>query len=124
MKKCILAAIFGALATVFVIVIAAKIQTDCAQTAMTYEHIDYVSNITPEECAVCADSDAVQGSRHWGEDNVGIVNLNTFEVLYLNINPYDESGNMIAQPYDRCPCLCPSGQCFCRCAAFRRKICH
>jgi len=98
MKKCILSAIVGALAMLLAIMVAARIQTYHAEAMMDYEHIDYVSNITPEECDICADLSEFQGSLHWGEDNVGIVNLNTFELLHLNINPYDEYDNMIEQP--------------------------
>ena len=48
-----------------------------------YEHIPYVSTITAEECFICGDT---QSSLHWGEENVGILNLNTFEILRIEIN--------------------------------------
>ena len=95
MKKCILSAIAGALAMLLAIVIASRIGTDQEQISTEYEHIDYVSNITQEECFVCGTNN---GYAYWGEDNVGIVNLNTFELLYLEINRYDEHGNLIEEP--------------------------
>lgn len=98
MKRCILSAIAGALVMLLVISIASEIYENQELPSKKYEHIDYVSNITPEECYICADISEFQAFRHWGEDNVGIVNLNTFELLHLNINPYDEYGNMIEQP--------------------------
>ena len=96
MKKCILSAIVGALAMLGALVIIANISTARKQTPEKYEHINYVSNITPEECFVCGDSSAA--SCYWGEDNVGIVNLNTFELLYLGINRYDDHGELIEEP--------------------------
>lgn len=95
MKKCILSALAGALAMLIVITIVARISPAQEQTPKEYEHIDYVSNITQEECFVCGTNN---GYSYWGEDNVGIVNLNTFELLYLEINRYDDYGNLIEEP--------------------------
>lgn len=97
MKKCILSAIAGALAMLIAITIAATIHANKAQTPEEYEHIDYVSTITPEECYVCGDVMDFAGLPYWGEDNVGIVNLNTFELLRLEINRYDDHGNLIKE---------------------------
>lgn len=95
MKKCILSALAGALAMLIVITIVARISAAQEQTPKEYEHIDYVSNITQEECFVCGTNN---GYSYWGEDNVGIVNLNTFELMYLEINRYDDYGNLIEEP--------------------------
>ena len=95
MKKCILSALAGALAMLIVITIVARISAAQEQTPKEYEHIDYVSNITQEECFVCGTNN---GYSYWGQDNVGIVNLNTFELLYLEINRYDDYGNLIEEP--------------------------
>lgn len=35
---------------------------------------------------------------YWGEDNVGIVDLNTFELLHLPINRYGDHGELIEEP--------------------------
>lgn len=98
MKKCILSAIAGALAMPLAITIMATFHTNKEQTPKEYEHIDYVSNVTPKECYVCGDNGDTRASAYWGEDNVGIVNLNTFELLYLPINRYDDHGNLIEEP--------------------------
>lgn len=97
MKRCILSAIAGALVMLLAIGAAARIHLNEELETKGYEHIDYVSNITPEECYVCGDVSGFQGSLYWGQDNVGIVNLNTFELLHLNINRYDEQGNRIEE---------------------------
>lgn len=98
MKKCILSAIAGAVATLIAITVMAKIHTNKEQAPKEYKHIDYVSTITLEECYVCGDNGDTPAPAYWGEDNVGIVNLNTFELLYLPINRYDEQGNLIKEP--------------------------
>lgn len=95
MKKCVLSAIAGALIMLVAIIFAARISAAQKQKPKEYEHIDYVSNITQEECFVCG---ANYGYSYWGEDNVGIVNLNTFELLHLEINRYDDHGNLIEEP--------------------------
>ena len=95
MKKYILSAIAGALSVLVAIIIVANISAAHKQAPKEYEHIDYVSNIIQEECFVCGTNN---GYSYWGEDNVGIVNLNTFELLHLEINRYDDHGNLIEEP--------------------------
>lgn len=98
MKKYILSAIAGALVMFVAIIVAARISTGQERTPKEYEHIDYVSSITQGECFVCSTQSGTLVSSYWGEDNVGIVNLNTFELLYLEINRYDDHGNLIEEP--------------------------
>ena len=59
-----------------------------------YVHTPYVSNITPDKCFVCGDK---QNILHWGEDNIAILNLNTFEMLRIEINRYD-NGQFVEEP--------------------------
>lgn len=98
MKKCILSAIAGALAMLVVIIVAARISVAKEQIPEEYEHIDYVSTITEAECFVCGDGGDYTVSAYWGEDNVGIVNLNTFEMMRLEINRYGDHGELIEEP--------------------------
>jgi hypothetical protein len=98
MKKCILSAIAGALAMLILIIVAANVSTAKERVPEDYEHIDYISTITQEECYVCSDTKDFSGFLYWGEDNVGIVNLNSFELLRLEINRYDDHGNLLEEP--------------------------
>lgn len=59
-----------------------------------YVHTPYVSTITSSECFICSDE---QYCLYWGEDNVGILNLNTFELLRVEINRY-ENGVPVESP--------------------------
>lgn len=98
MRKCILSAIAGALAMLILIIVAANVSTAEGHVPEDYEHIDYISSITQEECYVCSNTKEFSGFLYWGEDNVGIVNLNTFELLRLEINRYDDQCNLIEEP--------------------------
>ena len=98
MKKCILSAIAGALAMLILIIAAANVSTAKERVPEDYEHIDHISTITQEECYVCSDTKDFSGFLYWGEENVGIVNLNSFELLRLEINRYDDHGNLLEEP--------------------------
>lgn len=97
MKKCIFSAIGGALTMLIAIIIAANISAARKLEPKEYEHIDYVSTITEAECYVCSDSGDYIVSAYWGEDNVGIINLNTFEMMRLEINRYGDHGELLEE---------------------------
>lgn len=67
------------------------------QEPTEYIHMPYVSTITEANCFVCSESKGSPAELHWGEDNIGILNLNTFEILYLGVNRY-EGGVLIEEP--------------------------
>ena len=98
MKKYILSAIGGAIIMLSALILIANISAANKQENKEYEHIDYVSAITQDECFVCGNSTKDPVSLHWGEDNVGIVNLNTFEMMRLEINRYGDHGELIEEP--------------------------
>ena len=80
------------------IIAAANVSTAKERVPEDYEHIDHISTITQEECYVCSDTKDFSGFLYWGEENVGIVNLNSFELLRLEINRYDDHGNLLEEP--------------------------
>ena len=96
MKKYILSALAGAAAMFLVLALIAN--TRNAQGTEEYEHIDYVSAITEAECYVCGDGGDYTVSAYWGEDNVGLINLNNFDLLYLGINSYGDERELIQEP--------------------------
>lgn len=99
MKKCILSAIGGALAMLIALIIIANVSVAREQKheKKLYEHIDFVSTITQEDCFICGNGSEFPMSSYWGENNVAIVNLNTFEVLRLEINRYGDHGELIEE---------------------------
>lgn len=98
MKKCILSALVGAVAMFLLLVLIANIQTAKAPQQEEYEHIDYISNITEADCYVCGESGDTAASAYWGEDNIGLINLNNFDLLYLGINRYGDGRELIQEP--------------------------
>lgn len=97
MKKCILSAIGGAAAMLIALIVITNIGAANEQKKDEYEHIDYVSAITQDNCFVCGNNAKDPMSLHWGEDNVGIVNLNSFEIMRLEINRYGDHGELIEE---------------------------
>lgn len=63
----------------------------------SYEHIDYVSSIEKEDCYLCGDRTDHEISLYLGQDNVGLVNMNTFDMLLVEINRYDRDGQLIEE---------------------------
>lgn len=52
-----------------------------------------VSNVSPADCFLCGDG--AEEPFYWGQNNVGIISLNTFAVMPIVINRYDRSGAAI-----------------------------
>jgi len=63
----------------------------------TYTHPEYVSHTTKENCYLCSDNPESDLTRYFGHKNLGIVNVNTFDVVELEINRYDHIGNQIME---------------------------
>ena len=63
-----------------------------------YEHPGYVSAIDKEDCYLCGERTDHILSAYWGQDNVGLVNVNTFDVLPVPINTYGRDGQQIKEP--------------------------
>ena len=51
-----------------------------------------ISAVSPEHCFLCGNG--AGEPFYWGQNNVGIISLNTFEVMPLEINRYDAHGAM------------------------------
>ena len=63
----------------------------------TYTHAEYVSQTTKESCYLCSDNPQSKLTMYFGHNNLGIVNVNSFDVVELEINRYDHSGNQIME---------------------------
>lgn len=63
-----------------------------------YEHPGYVSSIEKEDCYLCGERTDHSLSDYWGQDNVGLVNVNTFDVLPVPINTYGRDGQQVMEP--------------------------
>lgn len=63
----------------------------------SYEHINFTSAIEKEDCYLCGDRPHHEISSYLGQDNVGLINMNTFDVLLVEINRYDSNGQLIEE---------------------------
>lgn len=76
--------------------IAAVRTSKSTDERQAYEHIDYVSEIDQENCYVCGNG---SDCPYWDEDNVAIINLNTFEMMRVEINRYNDQGELIEEHF-------------------------
>lgn len=101
MNKCFLSGIIGAFCMLFMILGYAAFdniilkQTDAEQDQ---ERISFVSSIDTQNCFVCGEHTDPLTAHYCNEDNIGILNLNTFEMMYIEINRYNDNGDLIQEP--------------------------
>ena len=58
----------------------------------------YISNTAPEKCYLCGTPEQSLLPFYEGQTNLGIISLNTFEFVPIEINRYDDYGNLIEEP--------------------------
>ena len=61
-------------------------QTEVMETEMPSQ---YVSDTSPEDCLVCGGGEGTVLPLYRGQENLGIVNLNSFDLAPVTINRYD-----------------------------------
>ena len=57
----------------------------------------YVSDTSPEDCIVCGEGKGTVLPLYRGQENLGIVNLNSFDLAPVTINRYDDFGKLIEE---------------------------
>lgn len=55
------------------------------------------SNIDANECILCGNNPKSQLTYYGGQENIGIINLNSFDIIPLDINQYNNNGELINQ---------------------------
>lgn len=63
----------------------------------TYEHVQFTSKVTAETCAICGEHPDVPWQWYMGQDNVAVVDVNTFDFTYIEINRYHPDGTQIME---------------------------
>lgn len=63
-----------------------------------YVYVDFESAITAEAYFLCGEHKGSIGPSTWKPNNIGILNLNTFDILYVEINRYDDKGELVTTP--------------------------
>ena len=61
------------------------------------EEIEYTSKIKKEDCALCGKQEGSQLPIYKGQNNLGIICINTFDLSPIQINRYDDYGNYIQE---------------------------
>ena len=68
------------------------------QQERVYEHILFTSSIVPEDCVICGENSEHRLSWYMGQENVALVDVNTFDFCYIEINRYNPDGSQIMEP--------------------------
>lgn len=63
----------------------------------SYEHISFVSSITADDCLLCSSASDHEISRYMGQDNLGLVDVNSFDIALIEINRYSKEGVLIEE---------------------------
>lgn len=61
------------------------------------EPIRYESDTLKTECKLCNGGKDTLLEIYFGQENIGIISLNSFEVNYMEMNPYDDDGNLLTK---------------------------
>lgn len=62
------------------------------------EEPKYLSDTSKEDCLFCGDGKGTLLPLYRGEENIGVISLNTFELAHIEINRYDDHGKLIKEP--------------------------
>lgn len=90
------------LRNIWLVALVALMLTGCAETKTaekekSYEHVQFTSAITVENCAICGEHPDVHWSWYMGQDNVALVDVNTFDFCHIEINRYRDDGTLIEE---------------------------
>ena len=80
---------------IFVVMLALSLTGCGIEASVETEPEDVISTVSAEDCFLCGNG--AEEPFYWGQNNVGIINLNTFEVMPIEINHYDSHGALIEE---------------------------
>ena len=69
------------------------------QNAADGEGAPYHSDTEKEDCYVCGGGIEDMAPFVWGQDNIALISLNTFEIIPLEINRYDRLSGQLIEEY-------------------------
>ena len=70
-----------------------KQSTNSSDAAVSVNQVS--SSISAEDCYLCGGGIENLISDYWGQNNIALISLNTFEIKPIEINRYDEDGHLI-----------------------------
>lgn len=85
--------------TLTLLIMVLPILTGCRVKQVTMQDgaTEYCSNISAEDCYLCGSGRESVTASDWGQNNIALISLNTFEVRPIEINRYDRSGQLIEE---------------------------
>lgn len=101
MNKCFVSGVIGAFCMLVLILgyaVIENIVSESKDIEQDQMRISFVSSIDKQDCFVCGEHSDPLTAHYWNEDNIGIINLNTFEMMYIEINRYNDNGELIQEP--------------------------
>ena len=72
-------------------------QSAASSDASSSENPTYSSNTSPDDCYLCGGNIENLMPSKWGQNNIALISLNTFEIKPLEINRYD--GNQLIEEF-------------------------
>lgn len=69
------------------------------QDTAVSEDVPYHSDTSKEDCYLCGGGIEDTAPFVWGQDNIALISLNTFEVIPLEINRYDRLSGQLIEEY-------------------------
>ena len=73
-------------------------QNPSTDSGITSEKNVYHSDTSAEDCYLCGGGIEDMIPYAWGQNNVALISLNTFEIDPIEINRYDVDGQLIEEP--------------------------
>lgn len=82
-------------------VILLFILTGCEAKPSTAPDVDvrYSSATSTEDCYLCGGGIENLVPSYWGQNNIALISLNTFEIIPLEINRYDRLDGRLIEEY-------------------------
>ena len=95
--------------SIFILLCVALFLTSCSDSEPLKSNIpstttegtikfEYRSKIKPKDCALCNQAGNTLLPIYAGQNNLGIICINTFDISPISINRYDDYGNLIEEP--------------------------
>lgn len=99
--KVLLVLIYSAILTMGCGAKEVKTKPISPKTEIQSETPQYTSPTQKEDCQLCGDGKGTLLPAYWGENNLGIIDLNQFQLAHIEINPYETWGKYTKEDYGR-----------------------
>ena len=72
---------------------------ECTNSSKDFQEVVYSSDTPAKDCYLCAGSIENLIPEYWGQNNVALISLNTFEIKPIEINRYDRLSRQMIEEY-------------------------